>query len=143
MMLQLEFWTGRMRLLGLIAVAISIATWAMELTGLVYVCPYCRTQRTVIGLLGLLMLTPNPGFWISRYVGAVLGVFGLVVGATQHFAGWRKIMKGEFVLSPKVYDDAFLLSGAAIFIITAQVLLLYAYRKPAPAVANEPVTPAG
>lgn len=137
-MLQLEFWTGRMRLLGLIAIAISIATWAMELSGLVYVCPYCRTQRTVIGLLGLLMLTPNPGFWISRYVGAVLGVFGLVVGSTQHFNGWRKIMKGEFVLSPKVYDDAFLLSGAAIFIITAQVLLLYAYRKAAEADAITP-----
>jgi len=137
-MLQLDFWTGRMRLLGLVAIAISVATWAMELSGLVYVCPYCRTQRTVIGLLGLLMLTPDPGFWISRYVGAVLGVFGLVVGATQHFNGWRKIMKGEFVLSPKVYDDAFLLSGAAIFIITAQVLLLYAYRKAAEA---EPVTP--
>jgi disulfide bond formation protein DsbB len=137
-MLQLEFWTARMRLLGLIAIAISIATWALELTGLVYVCPYCRTQRTVIGLLGLLMVTPNPGFWISRYLGAVLGVFGLVVGSTQHFAGWRKVMKGEFVLSPKVYDDAFLLSGAAIFIITAQVLLLYAYRRPA---AAGPVTP--
>lgn len=137
-MLQLDFWTGRMRLLGLIAIVISIATWAMELTGLVYVCPYCRTQRTVIGLIGLLMLTPNPGFWISRYIGAVLGVFGLVVGSTQHFSGWRKIMKGEFVLSPKVYDDAFLLSGAAIFIITAQVLLLYAYRKPAEADAITP-----
>lgn len=136
-MLQLDFWTGRMRLLGLIAIAISIATWAMELSGLVYVCPYCRTQRTVIGLLGLLMVTPNPGFWISRYLGAVLGVFGLVVGSTQHFAGWRRIMKGEFVLSPKVYDDAFLLSGAAIFIITAQVMLLYVYRKP----AAETVTP--
>ncbi|MFP5447292.1 MAG: hypothetical protein ACLGHU_00960 [Alphaproteobacteria bacterium] len=138
-MLQLDFWTGRMRLLGLIAIAISIATWAMELSGLVYVCPYCRTQRTVIGLLGLLMVTPNPGFWISRYLGAMLGVFGLVVGSTQHFAGWRRIMKGEFVLSPKVYDDAFLLSGAAIFIITAQVLLLYVYRKP----AAETVTPEG
>lgn len=138
-MQQLDFWTGRMRLLGLIAIAISIATWAMELSGLVYVCPYCRTQRTVIGLLGLLMVTPNPGFWISRYLGAVLGVFGLVVGSTQHFAGWRRIMKGEFVLSPKVYDDAFLLSGAAIFIITAQVLLLYVYRKP----AAETVTPEG
>ncbi|MBW0150930.1 MAG: hypothetical protein KXJ53_06925 [Phenylobacterium sp.] len=137
-MLQLEFWTGRMRLLGLIAIAISALTWTAELTGMVYVCPYCRTQRTVIGLLGLLMLTPNPGFWISRYVGTVLGAFGLVVGATQHFNGWRKIMKGEFVLSPKVYDDAFLLSGAAIFIITAQVLLLYAYRKPAKADAITP-----
>jgi disulfide bond formation protein DsbB len=138
-MLQLEFFTGRMRLLGLIAIAISILTWTAELTGMVYVCPYCRTQRTVIGLLGLLMVTSNPGFWISRYVGAVLAAFGLVVGSTQHFAGWRKIMKGEFVLSPKVYDDAFLLSGAAIFIITAQVLLLYVYRKP----AAEPVTPEG
>lgn len=139
-MLELDFWTRRMRLLGLIAVAISLLTWTAELTGLVYVCPYCRTQRTVIGLLGLLMLTPHPGFWIARYLGSVLAVFGLVVGSTQHFNGWRKVMKGEFVLSPKVYDDAFLLSGAAIFIITAQILLLYAYRRPA---AAEPVTPAG
>lgn len=136
-MLQLEFWTGRMRLLGLIAIGISIITWAMELTGLVYVCPFCRTQRTVIGLLGLLMLTPNPGFWVTRYVGSVLGVFGLVVASTQHFSGWRKVMKGEYVMSPKIYEDAFLLSGAAIFIIVAQVLLLYAHRKP----VAEPVTP--
>ncbi len=138
-MLQLEFWTGRMRLLGLIAMGISIVTWAMELSGLVYVCPFCQIQRTVIGLLGLLMLTPDPGFWITRYVGSVLGVFGLVVGSTQHFSGWREIMRGEFVPSPRVYDDAFLLSGAAIFIIVAQVLLLYACRRP----AADPVTPAG
>jgi len=129
--LELDFWTQRLRLLGAVAIAISILTWTMELTGLVYVCPYCRTQRTVIGLLGLLMITPNPGFWITRYVGSVLAAFGLVVGATQHFNGWRKIMKGEWTLSPKVYDDAFLLSGAAICIIVAQILLIYAYRRAA------------
>jgi len=135
-MLELDFWTRRMRLLGLIAVAISILTRTAELNGMVIVCPYCRTRRTGIGLLGLLMLTPIPGFWIARYLGSILAVFGLVVGSTQHFNGWRKVMKGEFVLSPKVYDGAFLLSGAAIFIIVAQILLLYAYRKP------ESVTPA-
>ena len=79
-MLELDFWTQRLRLLGFIAIAISIVTWTMELTGMVYVCPYCRTQRTVIGLIGLLMITPNPSFWISRYFAAILGVFGLVVG---------------------------------------------------------------
>lgn len=136
-MTELEFWTRRIRLLGLIALGISILTWTLELTGMVYVCPYCRTQRTVIGLLGLIMLTPSPGHWIARYVGTVLGAFGVVVGATQHFNGWRRIMKGEFVLSPRVFDDAFLLSGAALFIMTAQILLIYAWRRN----ANAPVTP--
>ena len=137
-MLELDFWTQRLRLLGFIAIAISIVTWTMELTGMVYVCPYCRTQRTVIGLIGLLMITPNPSFWISRYLAAILGVFGLVVGANQHFNGWRKVMKGEWTLSPKVYDDAFLLSGAAICIIVAQVLLIYARRPREGAAAPNP-----
>ena len=62
---------------------------------LVYICPYCRTQRTVIGLLGLLLLFPNPGHWIKRYVASVISALGLTVGATQHFSGWRRIMSGE------------------------------------------------
>jgi hypothetical protein len=32
----------------------------MELAGTVYICPYCRVQRTVILLLGLILLLPTP-----------------------------------------------------------------------------------
>ena len=60
-------------LVGGLAVLISVATWTLELMGMVYVCPFCRTQRTVIGLLGLMILFPNPGSWMLRYVATVMG----------------------------------------------------------------------
>ncbi len=46
----------RMRWLALAALLICAVTWLLDLTDLVYHCPYCRTRRTAIGLLGLLML---------------------------------------------------------------------------------------
>lgn len=122
---ELETYTNNVRIIGMIAIAICIAAWAVEIASWVYVCPFCRVQRTVIGLLGLLLLFPNPGHWISRYVGSVLGVLGLVVGATQNFRGWAKISSGEFVFNEKIYIDSFLLSGAAMFIITGLVFLLF------------------
>lgn len=127
-MFELDFWTGRIRLLGFVAIAISLATWAVDISGLVYACPYCRTQRTVIGILGLLMVLPNPGHWMSRYLGAVLAVFGLVVGSMQHFNGWKKVMAGTYAASETWYMDAFILSGFALLIIVAQLLLLYAFK---------------
>ncbi|WP_262693702.1 hypothetical protein [Kordiimonas aquimaris] len=122
-------WRNKM-IVGLLAVIISIFTWTIELMGMVYVCPFCRTQRTVIGLLGLMMLFPNPG-WIVRYVATVIGAFGFAVGATQHFAGWRRIMSGEFEWGEQWYVNSWPLSGFAIFIITGLVLLLWTYRKEA------------
>lgn len=125
--LQPETLVRRIRLLGVVAILISLATWTMDLTDLVYHCPYCRTQRSVIGLLGLLMLLPNPGHWLARYFGTVLGVLGLVVAAEQHFGGWKKIFAGTFSFGEQWYINPFLLAGCALFIITGQVLLLYAH----------------
>ena len=127
MSLQPETFLRNIRWLGLAAILISIATWAMDLTGVVYECPYCRTQRTVIGLLGLIMLLPNPGHWLARYVGTVLAVLGLVVAAEQHFGGWKKISAGTFSFGEQWYLSSFLLAGFALFIITGQLLLLYAH----------------
>lgn len=118
--------------LGALAIVISLATWAVDLAQLVYACPYCRAQRTVIGLLGGLLLLPDPRHWLSRYLAAVFAVFavfGLVVAGMQHFNGWKKIHRGEFQLSEHWYVDSFLLSGAAIFIIVGLVLLIFTPRE--------------
>ena len=55
--------SGIIVLIALAAIVISIVTWTLDLTGLVYTCPYCRVQRSVIGLLGLVMLWPDPRAW--------------------------------------------------------------------------------
>lgn len=117
-----------LRLIAVLAILISIATWAVDLAGLVYKCPFCRVQRSVIGLLGLLMLLPDPRHWLVRWIASALAFFGLVVASQQHFAGWRRMHAGEFKFAEQIYVDPFLLSGAAILIISGLVLLLWSWR---------------
>lgn len=124
-LLDLNTYRERVRFIGLAAIIISIVAWYADITGLVYECPYCRLQRTVIGLLGLLLVMPNPGHWISRYIGLVVGFLGAHVAAAQNFKGWAKISAGTFEFNERIYIDSFLLSGCALFIITAQVCLLF------------------
>ena len=116
-----------LRLIGILAIVISLATWAMDLAGVVYTCPYCRSQRTVIGLLGLLLLMPVAALahWFTRWLATVLAVFGAQVASRQHFGGWSKISAGEFAFAQKWWIDPFLLSGIALFLIVGLVLLLW------------------
>lgn len=111
--------------LGVVAIAISVWAWYVDLAGISYVCPFCRAQRTVIGLLGIMTLIPAHGHWLVRYVSLTVGFFGGVVAAYQHFSGWAKISAGEYTVHDPIYFDAFILSGAALFIISALVLLLW------------------
>lgn len=111
--------------LAVLAILIAVATWALDLSGAVYTCPFCRVQRSAIGLLGLLMLLPDLRHWLVRWLAAVIGVFGVVVACMQHFNHWRRISAGEFQLADAWYVDPFLLSGAAIFILTGLVLLIF------------------
>ncbi len=113
--------------IAILAIVICAFTWATELLGWVYVCPYCRTQRTVIGLLGLLLLA-NPQHWLNRWIASSLAVLGLVVAAMQHFNGWKKIMSGKFTWGEYWYSNAWVLSGCAIFIITGLILFLWSWR---------------
>ena len=122
LLLQYRLWVG------LAAIALSAATWAVDWFEIVYQCPFCRAQRTVIGLLGLLLILPNPSHWIARYLSAVFSVFGLSVGATQHFRGWVRIMGGEFEWGDQWYLNSWLLSGFAIFIIVALLMLIWSYQ---------------
>ena len=84
----------------------------------------------MIGLLGLLIMLPNPGHWLVRYLSAVFAVFGLSVGATQHFRGWAKIMSGKFTWGEQWYINSWMLSGFATFIMVALVLLIWRWRAP-------------
>ena len=103
---------------------IGLGAWAMEFAGTVYICPYCRVQRTVIALLGLIMVLPIARHWILRYLASVIGFLVAVVAANQNFMGWAKISKGEFALNEQLYIDPFLLSSGALFIIIGQLWLL-------------------
>ena len=122
--LDLSFWQGRRRLLGTVAILIGGGAWMMEFAGAVYICPYCRVQRTVIMLLGLLMVLPFAHFWISQYVASVIGFMGAVVAVNQNFMGWMKISKGEFTFADPLYIDPFLLSAGSLFIIIGQLWLI-------------------
>jgi len=113
--------------IAILAILISVVAWATELADLVYVCPFCRAQRTVIGLLGLFLLM-NPQHWLNRWIASTFAIFGFVVGATQHFRGWAKIMSGKFEWGDQWYINSWLLSGFAIFMITALILYLWAWR---------------
>lgn len=86
--------------------------------------PYCRSERTVIGLLGVILLLPR--HWFIRFVATVFAVFGNVVAVTQHFNGWKKIMAGKFEWGEHWYVNPWMLSGFATFIITGLILLLWA-----------------
>jgi len=121
---DLNFWRQNQRVLGLIAMVIGAGAWAMEFAGTVYICPYCRVQRTVILVLGLIMVLPFSRHWIVRYVASVIGFLGAVVAVNQNFMGWVKISKGEFVFNEQLYIDPFLLSTGSLFIIIGQLWLI-------------------
>ena len=71
----------------------------MEFVGTVYICPYCRVQRTVILLLGVAMILPFTHHWIVRFIASVVGFLGAVVAVNQNFMGWVKISKGTFAFN--------------------------------------------
>ena len=123
-LLDLAFWRRHQRALGLIAIFIGAGAWGMEFAGTVYICPYCRVQRTVILLLGLMMVLPFSHHWIMRYVASVIGFMGAVVAVNQNFMGWVKISKGEFAFNEQLYIDPFLLSAGSLFIIIGLLWLI-------------------
>ena len=122
--LELALWQRHQRALGLIAIIIGAGAWGMEFAGTVYICPYCRVQRTVILLLGVIMVLPFSKHWISRYVASVMGFMGAVVAVNQNFMGWVKISKGEFAFNEQLYIDPFPLSAGSLFIIIGQLWLI-------------------
>jgi disulfide bond formation protein DsbB len=115
----------------MVAIVIGVGAWAMEFAGTVYICPYCRVQRTVILLLGIVMILPFAHHWIMRYLASVVGFLGAVVAVNQNFMGWVKISKGTFTFADVLYIDPFLLSSGSLFIIIGQLWLILGKNQPA------------
>ena len=67
-------------------------------------------------------MLPQPLHWFA----AVVGVLGLVVAANQHFAEWKTIWAGDFTLGEQWYVNPWLLFGAALFILSGQLMLPHA-----------------
>ena len=103
------------RLMGALSIFISISTWIMDIMHLVEACPYCQTERTVIGLLGILMILPSYRF-VTPWLTLVLGIFGTHVACAQIF------------MHTRVYEfnDMFtILATCALCILSAQMLVLF------------------
>ncbi len=127
--IDLQFWQRNQFALGLVAILIGAGAWGMEFAGTVYICPYCRVQRTVILLLGIMMILPFSHHWVMKYFASVIGFLGAVVAVNQNFMGWVKISKGEFAFNEQLYIDPFLLSSGSLFIIIGQLWLIIVMAK--------------
>lgn len=119
--------------LGVLAIIVSLATWGMDLAEWVYQCPYCRVQRSAIGVIGVILLLPFYHHWILRMTGSTVGVLGLVVAANQNFNHILRMQQGTFDWGERWYIHPWLLSGFALFILTALLMILWSqpYRREA------------
>lgn len=117
-----------LQLVGVTTIFISIITWLIDISGMTYACPYCRTERSIIGLLGIvLLMLPHLDVLFTRFMTTVLGAYGFVVAAMQHFMGWDMIFESTYVFGnggPWFFDEM-LLSAGAMFIITAQIFIVF------------------
>lgn len=128
-LLELDFYLDNIKILGVIAIIVGMGAWVMDWMDWVYVCPFCRAQRTVIAILGVFMLLPNTKHFIIKYITCVLGFYGLHVASAQHFRGWVSIQRGERgFISESWWIDSWILSFFAISIIVAQVWLIFINR---------------
>jgi disulfide bond formation protein DsbB len=101
-------------LLGFAFIFICFATWMMDWYGLVSPCIYCRTERTIIGVLGLLLMLPVMPF-ATRLVSYTLGFFGAYVSSQQM---WLDIQQ-------HVINEELILATCALIIIMMEVVLIH------------------
>lgn len=120
-MQALLHWLNRhFKILGVLAILICLGTWALDLTGVVHPCSYCRTQRTAIGLIGILMLFPDPRAWWLLWPAATLCYFGAHVASEQLFMILYAIDEG------KPWSKVnFIMASGALIILVGQALLLF------------------
>jgi hypothetical protein len=120
-----DFLETNHRLLAILAIIVSLATWGVDLAGWVYQCPYCRVQRSAIGVIGVILLLPCYHHWILRMIGSAVGALGLVVAANQNFSHIARMHRGKFEWGDQWFIHPWLLSGFALFILTALLMMLW------------------
>jgi disulfide bond formation protein DsbB len=120
-MLPLLNWLhDNLKLLGVVAILLCVVTWALDLAGLVHPCVYCRTQRTAIGLAGVIFLFPNPRQWWLLWGAAVICFFGANISVAQLFLIVRHVNDGETFGVVNL-----VMASGALFTLTGQALLLF------------------
>ena len=113
------FLRGNLRALGAFAVATCVLTWAIDLSGLVHKCPYCQVQRSAIGIAGVLMMLPDPRYWLLRMSVAVVCFLGAHVAAAQIFLVYRNMTSGQ-----PSNPLNLVLAASALVILVGQALLV-------------------
>jgi hypothetical protein len=113
------------RLVAAGVMAVVLLTLGLDVAGLVFPCPYCRTQRAALGVIALILLvSPRPGLF-GRYVAALSGVFGLVVGVTQNFNHIKKMNAGKFDWAAVDIGHPWVLSGLAVITLVWLLMLVF------------------
>ena len=113
------------RLVGAVVLAIVLFTLALDVAGLVHPCPYCRMQRFALGVISIVLLFRFYNALFSRYIVAVVGMMGLVVGIMQNFNHLKKMNKGEFDWSALSIGHPWVLSGLAILTLVWLFFLVF------------------
>jgi disulfide bond formation protein DsbB len=114
-------WLNRnFKLLGIFAILLCVGTWALDLAELVHPCVYCRTQRTAIGLVGVLMLLPQPRAWWVRWAAVVFCFFGAHTSVSQLFLMVKSVNSGEGLGALNLF-----MATGALFTLTGQALLFF------------------
>lgn len=116
----LDWARGHLRLLGVLAILVCLVTWGIDLAGWVYKCPYCRVQRSAIGVVGALMLLPDPRVWWIRYGAVAVCFLGAHVASAQIFLVFRNLTSGQ----PSNPLNLILAIGA-LFILVGQAMILF------------------
>lgn len=104
---------------------IVLLTLALDIAGQVFPCPYCRVQRFALGVLSIILLLKGYNALLPRYIAAVVGMMGLVVGLTQHFNHIKKMNKGEFDWAGLSIGHPWVLSGLAVLALVWQLFLIF------------------
>ncbi|MBA2709589.1 MAG: hypothetical protein H0U57_03230 [Tatlockia sp.] len=99
---------------GILTLGVSLATWGLDFADLTIKCIYCQNERTMMGLLGLLLIFPVYPY-ITRYLAYVFGFFGASVAAQQIMLVYK---------NSGLFSFKFVLVASVLFIIIAQVYLI-------------------
>ncbi|HLX54418.1 MAG TPA: hypothetical protein VKR58_10775, partial [Aquella sp.] len=99
-----------------LSILISLLTWFMDFSHLVGPCIYCRSERTIIGMLGLIMLFPIVPYF-TRLLSYIIGFFGAHVAAQQILTN---------IMQYQINEELILAICALVFIIV-QVMFIHYY----------------
>ena len=113
------------RIVGGLVLAVVLLTLGLDIAGLVFPCPYCRVQRFALGVLAIILLLNNWNALLPRYVAAVAGIFGLIVGVSQNFNHIKKMNKGEFDWAALSIGHPWVLSGLAVLAMVWMLFLIF------------------